>query len=163
MNKLISLLVICVILLTSCQSGNNIDNGINYTEYINKQELNKSVIESYPNGNEKAIVFYDQGDEKQTAVKEIHFFEDGTIQVEGTLKNGKRHGIWTFYHKNGKVWSKGEFNKGMSVGIFNIYDENGQIKVKSYYKNNTKIKEDYFVKGEFYKSVDLPAKNNKKK
>jgi len=158
MNKLIYILVISLILLSSCQTGKDMDNGIDYTEYINKQDLNKLVIETYPNGQEKSIIFYDKEDNKQTSVKEIHFFEDGTIQVEGTLKNKKRHGIWTFYHKNGKVWSKGEFDMGKSVGVFNIYDEKGQIKIKSYYENNNKIKEDYFINGEFYKSVDLPQK-----
>ena len=161
MNNVFYILLASLFLLTSCQSGVNIDDGISYTDYINQQNLSKTVIDKYPNGQEKAIVFYDQTSDTDELVKEVHFFEDGSVQVEGTLKNKKRHGIWTFYHKNGTIWSEGEFDMGKSVGVFSIYDEKGLIKIKSYYKNSIKIKEDYFVKGEFYKSVDLLKKGSK--
>ena len=161
MNNSIYVLIASLFLLISCQSGVDVDNGINYTEYINQQNLSKTVIDKFPSGQEKSIIFIDESSEMVTPVKEVHFFENGSVQVEGTLKNKKRHGIWTFYHKNGKKWSEGQFDMGKSVGVFNIYDEKGLMKIKSYYENNIKIKEDYFVKGEFYKSVDIPAKGSK--
>ena len=142
----------------SCKSKKDNNNGIQYSEYINSKKLVKSVIEIYPSGQEKAIIFNIEGNPDGFPVKEVHFFENGKIQVEGTLKNKLRHGIWTFYHPNGLVWSTGEFNMGKSVGIFKIYDEKGQIKVKSYYDNNKKVKEEYFLKGKLYKSVDLTKK-----
>ncbi len=152
--KIISLTLIILFSVSSCQLTNT-EEGIGYSEYINEKDLVESVVDSYPNGDPRAIIYTIKDDVEQNTVKEIHFFEDGKIQVEGTLKNKQRHGIWTFYHENGKVWSTGEFEMGKSVGLFEIYNKEGIIKIKSYYKDNKKIKEEYFSKGKLKKTVDL--------
>jgi len=139
----------------SCrQNATTNDEGIGYTEYINSKQLEKVVISKYPSGQEKAVVFIDKADAEKQVVKEMHFFENGNLQVEGTLKNAKRHGIWTFYHDNGNIWSTGRFENGKSVGVFHIYDKEGQIKYKYHYRNDSIVKEEYFVKGKLYKTVD---------
>lgn len=148
-------LVLSFALLNACQPSVNQEQGMGYTEYINAQVLVKSVVEQYPNQQDKAVVFTVEGDPEQAIVKEVHYFENGVIQVEGTLKNKERHGLWTFYYDNGKVWSTGEFDMGKSVGIFQIFDPEGQLKIKSYYLAGKKVKEDYFSKGEMIKTVDL--------
>jgi len=129
-----------------------------YSEFINSQDLEKKVLETYENGVDKAVIYTVKNDPTQENVKEIHFYEDAKTQVEGTMKNGLRHGHWTFYHKNGKIWSTGSFEEGKSVGRFDIFDIDGKIKVKSYYENGVKVKEEYFKNGVLERSVDLTKK-----
>jgi len=161
MKKIASVLLIFTLLFSCTQNSNN-DKGINYTDYINAQALEKTVVEKYPSGKEKAIIFTLRDIANSGIVKEIHFFENGNIQVEGTLKNNKRHGIWTFYHKNGQIWSTGEFNMGKSTGEFDIFDDKGEIKFKYYYQEGERIKQEIFQKGELYKTVDLSKTKNGK-
>jgi len=153
--KIVFLIFFSLNVLFSCKSNQQIDDGIGYTEYINTQELDKSVVDKFPNGQERAVLYTEKNSIRAFPVKEVHYYENGKVQIEGTLKNKRRHGIWTFYHDNGKVWSTGEFRMGKSIGVFKIYNKEGQIKIKSYYKNNKKIKEDYFINGKLSKSVDL--------
>ena len=154
------LIVSIILLLGSCKPDINQEQGIGYTEYINTKNLVKLVVDRYPEGQEKAVVYKLEESSNQIPVKEVHFFENGNIQVEGTLKNANRHGIWTFYHENGKVWSNGEFAKGKSVGLFQIFATEGQIKFKYYYVDNDIVKEEYFLKGKLYKTVDSSGKSN---
>lgn len=154
------LIVPIILLLGSCKPSINQEQGIGYTEYINTKDLVKFVVDKYPEGQDKAVVYKLDESSNQVPVKEVHFFENGNTQVEGTLKNGKRHGIWTFYHENGKVWSTGEFDMGKSVGIFEIFDKEGQLKFKYHYVNNEIVKEEYYLKGELYKTVDSSDKSN---
>lgn len=151
-NILISLIILTG--LFSCQDLTK-EEGIGYSEYINTQNLVENIMSNYPSGQTKAAIYTVDGDTEGLSVKEIHYFENGKTQVEGTLKNAKRHGIWTFYHDNGNIWSTGEFDNGNSVGLFQIFKKNGQIKIKTYYQNNKKIKEEYFEKGQLKKTVDL--------
>lgn len=153
--KLAYFLLISMLILGSCTPTIEKEQGLSYSEFVNNQELTESVVSTYPSGQKKAVVYFIKGESDKEIVKEVHFFENGNIQVEGTLKNKKRQGIWTFYYDNGKIWSTGEFNDGNSEGIFNIYDKEGLLKIKSYYKNNKKVKEDYFSKGIFLKSKDF--------
>ncbi len=148
----ISLLLMFVTL--SCHQKNT-EEGIGYTEYIEAQELDSTIVNTYANGQERAVVYTVKGDPTEAIVKEVHYFEDGKVQVEGTLKNKQRHGVWTFYHDNGNVWSTGAFDNGKSVGCFHIYEPDGTLKIKSYYENNQKVKEDYYKEGKLFKSVDL--------
>lgn len=153
--KLFILIPALILTLSSCQDNGANEKGISYTEYIANKTLVSSVVESFTNGQDKSVIYIVEGDELGDIVKEVHYFEDGKVQVEGTLKQKKRHGKWTFYHDNGKIWSTGNFDMGKSVGVFEIFNKEGQIKIKSYYENDEKVKEDYYSNGEFLKSVDL--------
>ncbi len=161
--KNLVLFLIIAILLFSCQQNTNREEGIGYTEFINNKVLVKSVVDKYTGGQKRAVVYSIEENVNQEPVKEVHYFENGNIQVEGSLKNGKRHGIWTFYHENGKVWSTGEFDMGKSEGRFEIFDEQGQIKFKHYYENNEIVKEEYFLNGALYKTVDKSNDTSKQK
>jgi antitoxin component YwqK of YwqJK toxin-antitoxin module len=141
-------------LLTACNHKTQ-EQGIGYTEYINALELEKNVIQSYENGKDMAVVFFVKDDPEANIVKEIHYYENGNIQVEGTLKNKQRHGVWIFYHDNGNIWSKGEFDNGKSIGCFEIYKPNGELKIKSYYEDNKKVREEYYKDNKLEKTVDL--------
>ena len=57
-------------------------------------------------------------------VTELH--ENGQKRLEGTLKDGKRHGFWTFWHENGQKKEEGTWKDGKMDGLQTYWHENGQ-------------------------------------
>jgi antitoxin component YwqK of YwqJK toxin-antitoxin module len=92
-------------------------------------------------------------------------FADGGLSGEGRVKNGKRHGKWTWYYKNcglkavgkyadgeldgfwewwrenGKPLQAGSFNCGQQVGPWKRYYENGQLWDEGMYEGGKKVGE----------------------
>ena len=48
-------------------------------------------------------------------------------RVQGTLRNGKRHGPWVRYYDNGQLYYKGTYKNGKWDGPYVRYYENGQF------------------------------------
>ena len=148
--KPILLLTIFVFLLASC--GNN---------------LKKSIDASYADGTPAKISYLEEKNGVTDTVKKEEFYDNGKKKVEGSLKNNKRDGTWTYWHKNGKVWSQGTFKDGLSHGTFNIFHEDGSKYMQSCYKNgkpdgvwtffdkNVKKKEVYFKNDSIIKQIDF--------
>ncbi len=153
----VAIIVVLSLLWVACSQDSQTDKLQSYTDQINQSALKKEVVSIYPSGTEKAVVFFLKEQANRQTVKEVHFYENGFTQVEGTLKDGQKHGKWTFYHPNGKVWSKGYFEGGKSVGCFEVFEPDGSIKVKSYYKDGKKIKEELFKEGKLQETVDLQS------
>ena len=45
---------------------------------------------------------------------------------EGDYKDGKKHGLWKIYHKNGALKSEATFHEGKYTGYYCAYHDNGQ-------------------------------------
>jgi|SRR6266540_5151286 antitoxin component YwqK of YwqJK toxin-antitoxin module len=54
------------------------------------------------------------------------YFSDGGLSGEGRLKDGKRHGKWTFYYKSGGLKATGKYLAGELDGPWEWWRENGQ-------------------------------------
>jgi len=55
------------------------------------------------------------------------------IKSEEVYVDGKAHGPWTYYHKNGIISSKGRFVNGKRQGLWEEYYDNGQIQSQGTY------------------------------
>ncbi len=53
-------------------------------------------------------------------------FADGTVSGEGRIKDGKRHGKWKFYLRNGQLKAQGKYVAGILDGHWEWWRENGQ-------------------------------------
>ena len=60
---------------------------------------------------------------------ETHY-PDGSIKSKGLLKNGKKHGLATLYHKNGQVAEKGNWDNDKQQGEWLFYYDNGILSSK---------------------------------
>jgi antitoxin component YwqK of YwqJK toxin-antitoxin module len=58
---------------------------------------------------------------------EVPFTGKTTGKIQGAFKNGKKHGSWVVYHKNGQLESKGTYKNGKEHGPWVIYWSNGQL------------------------------------
>ncbi len=66
------------------------------------------------------------------------FYPDGTIQSEGTIKNGKPDGYWKTYYKNGKIKSEGNRLDFKLDSLWNFYNEAGLTSLEINYKDDKK-------------------------
>ena len=76
------------------------------------------------------------------------FFEDGQLKSKAQLINGKKNGLATIYHPNGKVASTGRYEENLKKGTWKYFDDSGQLLEKTKMKNgvaaiNKKILQDY--------------------
>lgn len=58
---------------------------------------------------------------------------------QGTIKNGKRNGIWHRYYEQGQLWWKCNFKDGLREGQCIDYYINGNISYKANYKNDITV------------------------
>ena len=58
-----------------------------------------------------------------------------TIQVVGTEGSNQRHGLWTWWHKNGQKQMEGRYESDLPVGKFTWWYPNGQKQLQGEYIN----------------------------
>lgn len=63
------------------------------------------------------------------------FYEDGTIQQQGTFKDGKLHGKWVSYNANGTKTAVANYNNGKKVGKWFFWNKGNLTEVD--YSNNS--------------------------
>jgi len=119
--------------------------------------IKKEVVEKYPNGNPKIERHFKMNNGEKELVKEIGYFPDKKLYMEGDYKNSKRNGKWSSWYQNGKLWSEGYFKNGLSDSIRTTYYENGNKRYEGFYKNGVKVGKWKFwlENGKFDKEVDL--------
>ena len=57
---------------------------------------------------------------------------------QGTIRNGKKEGLWVYYYDNGQLSYKGTFKFGKKDGTWVYYHSNGQLSYKVTYKDDKK-------------------------
>lgn len=65
------------------------------------------------------------------------YYENGQIKCTGGQKHDLRHGVWTYYSKNGKKVKKVNWAHGLKDGKYT--KNNGFTKVTGYYYNGCKV------------------------
>ena len=94
----------------------------------------------------------------------VPFTGDIEGRWQGTMKDGKKEGLWHFYHENGQLKRKGEFKNGWMQGPWVRYWDNGQLSLKGGYKNGKKegVFEAFDRKGKIYERMSGTFKNGVK-
>lgn len=58
---------------------------------------------------------------------EVPFTGKITGRTRGSLKNGKKHGPWIYYHDNGKLSEKGTYKNGKKEGLWFWFKKDGAV------------------------------------
>ena len=103
------------------------------------QFQNKVVEEKWPDGSPKKVCIYMGKGEGRILLRETTYYENKQMQMDGTYRDNKREGKWTYWYENGKVWSEGTFINGKSDGKRVTYFENGNIRYEGNYKNDMRV------------------------
>lgn len=99
----------------------------------------KVVEETFPDGSPKRVCIYRGKGANRELVKETFFYPNRQKRMEGTYKNKKRDGLWSYWYDNGNLWSQGTYSNGKSEGKRTTYFENGKIRYEGFYKDDMRV------------------------
>jgi len=129
------------------------------------EEINSEITSSYPNGNKKEVIsykgvvshltstqlYYENGqlaseylyeNDGKTRRFQTEYYENGTVKIQGELKNGERFGGWKAFFLTGEIQTLANYNAlGKQEGMYYIYRKtsNAHYVWKSgYYKDGEK-------------------------
>lgn len=98
-----------------------------------KVKLVEDVVKTFPDGKPAIVNLYEEGDSTKSIKRQVKYYQNGNVEVEGDLDNGKRSGKWTYYYDTGIKWSEGTFKNDLSDGNFTVWYKDGKINYKSEY------------------------------
>ncbi len=55
------------------------------------------------------------------------FYENGLPRFNGEYQNGKMHGYWEFYRKDGSLMRSGTFDEDVQVGVWKTFARDGSL------------------------------------
>ena len=90
--------------------------------------------------------------DSKPSVKE-EFYGNGKLKsrtnYQPFLNGGKKHGLYEYYHENGKLRETANYKDGKFEGDFSEYFESGQLMRKGYFKNGEAdgVFEEYYENG----------------
>jgi len=99
----------------------------------------KVVEETYQDGSPKRVCIYLGKGEGREMIREITYYPNKQVQVDGGYKNNQRNGKWTYWYENGKLWSEGFFKNGKSDGKRTTYFDSGKVRYEGYYKEDIRV------------------------
>lgn len=67
-------------------------------------------------------------------IKGTFYYEDGSIEQEGTYKNGELHGKWISYNQTGEKKAIAQYTFGDKTGKWFFWN-NGELTEVTYHKN----------------------------
>ena len=97
------------------------------------------VIETYDYGNIKSIKYHKKTRDRIEKVKFEKYYENGQKEKEGTYKDGKKDGLWTYWNENGQKKSEVTYKNGELDGLWISWFENGQKKTEGTWKDGNFI------------------------
>ena len=99
-------------------------------------KLTEKVVAEFDNGQPSKVQYFDKGNH---AVREVDYYEDGTLMMEGGMKDDKRSGEWKAYFPDGKVQSTGFFEDGLRTGKAEVFHESGNLYMEGNYDRGRKV------------------------
>ena len=64
------------------------------------------------------------------AEKHVEYWPNGQKKEEGTFKDGKQEGKWTWWYENGQKKHEGNYKDNLRYGEWTYWYKNGQKKVE---------------------------------
>jgi antitoxin component YwqK of YwqJK toxin-antitoxin module len=55
------------------------------------------------------------------------FYENGLPRFKGEYQNGKMHGYWEFYRKDGSLMRSGSFDEEKQIGVWKTFARDGSL------------------------------------
>ncbi|MDD3876558.1 MAG: hypothetical protein PHT69_08045 [Bacteroidales bacterium] len=109
-----------------------------FSLFINSCQNTVEVVEEvYEDNSPKLVRFYDK--KTNEVIKEVSYYPDHKIKLEGHYKNSQRDGIWTYYYDNGNKWSEAVYTDGINNGKTTTWYENGKMRYEGQYAEGEKI------------------------
>ena len=124
--------------------------------YLNEDGSVKEPINYETSLVERDGVYYTKDTNKPYSGPVFGFFNFDRDKREGSLKDGKEDGLWTWVYENGQKAKETTFKDGKEVGLETgwfkegqkrhelLYKEDGQLILTQFYKNGQKRQEERY-------------------
>ncbi len=121
--------------------------------------LEEVIAEIYTDGTPKVVKYYKGEGREKTMVKEIFFYPDGSVRMEGEYKEGAKHGRWISFYNNGNKWSRGIYMNGVNHGKTTTWHENGEKYYEGFYTEGERsgVWKFWDENGEFIKEINYDS------
>lgn len=138
-SKVFLIILVLLPLVFSCNGNNNqppnqkglvVKDGLFYLDSLSNTPFTGRYVSEYKN---KKIEF-----EVKDGVKEGLFklyFENGKLEIEGSLAKNKNNGEWKYYYPEGMLQSKGNFKNDTLTGKWFWFHKNGHISESGVFRN----------------------------
>jgi antitoxin component YwqK of YwqJK toxin-antitoxin module len=60
-------------------------------------------------------------------VRAIERYDNGKVRFRGANVDGKMHGPWKFFRRDGSLMRSGSFVRGAQVGVWRTFDKSGKV------------------------------------
>jgi len=64
---------------------------------------------------------------KAKPIPAIDHYENGSVRFRGANLEGKMHGPWEFFRRDGSLMRSGSFDRGKQVGVWRTHDRRGKV------------------------------------
>jgi antitoxin component YwqK of YwqJK toxin-antitoxin module len=54
-------------------------------------------------------------------------YDNGNVRFRGANVEGKMHGPWKFFRRDGSLMRSGSFDRGIQVGVWRTHDRSGKV------------------------------------
>jgi antitoxin component YwqK of YwqJK toxin-antitoxin module len=54
-------------------------------------------------------------------------YDNGKVRFRGANLDGKMHGPWKFFRRDGSLMRSGSFDRGTQIGVWRTYDRTGNV------------------------------------
>jgi antitoxin component YwqK of YwqJK toxin-antitoxin module len=54
-------------------------------------------------------------------------YDNGKVRFRGANLDGKMHGPWKFFRRDGSLMRSGSFHRGTQIGVWRTYDRTGSV------------------------------------
>jgi antitoxin component YwqK of YwqJK toxin-antitoxin module len=61
------------------------------------------------------------------ATPAVDHYDNGKVRFRGTNLDGKMHGPWKFFRRDGSLMRGGSFERGKQIGVWRTYDKTGKV------------------------------------
>jgi antitoxin component YwqK of YwqJK toxin-antitoxin module len=96
------------------------------------KQIGRSVV-WMPSGDTLAVHTYNELGEPDGRL--VAYWPDtGELQEEGEFKNGRRHGVWQAWYRNGRPKYEREYHEGRRVGTWTDFGPDGNIASRREYQ-----------------------------
>ena len=110
---------------------------------------------TFEDGSPKIVRFY-KNDKLEVLKKEIRYYNNGQVRMEGNYKGNLKSGVWKYYYEDGTLWSEGQYKEDQRNGYGITYYANGKKKIKGHYTNGNRSGKWQFYddKGSLLKEIE---------
>ena len=60
-------------------------------------------------------------------IRTVDHYDNGKTRFRGNNLDGKMHGAWKFFRRDGSLMRSGSFDRGRQTGVWRTYNRSGDV------------------------------------